>query len=45
MEQPFVRLALLIDNFSAADLITDVRIHTCRFDGESERYSVSKQQL
>ena len=40
----FVRLALLIDTFLGADPTTDVRIHTCRFDGGNEQCSVLKQQ-
>ena len=40
----FVRLALLTSKYVVADPTTDARIHTCCFDGENERCSVSKQQ-
>jgi len=44
MASLFVRLALLIDTFSAADPTTDVRTHTCRFDGGNGQCNVLKQQ-
>lgn len=44
MASPFVRIALLINNFLVANPTTDVIIRICRFDGENERCNVLKQQ-
>jgi hypothetical protein len=40
----FVRLALLTSNYVGAGPTTDARIHTCRFEGESEQCSYLKQR-
>jgi|GEM_PF-1550552 hypothetical protein len=40
----FVKLALLTSNYVGAGPTTDARIHTCRFDGESEQCSYLKLQ-
>ena len=43
MEQPFVRLALPIDNYAVVDPTTDARIHTYHFGVANERCSVSRR--
>jgi hypothetical protein len=40
----FEKSASLTDNFVVADPTTDVKIHICHFDDESERCNVSKRQ-